>query len=102
MMCLYFSLDLYFQIINVFSVDSYRVFLATWTGPFLLSLPVFLIISTVYSYILIGYWCFVAIVTFIICYIAQVKYEEKTKQLILSFIYNLCYIKIYHTILVNY
>lgn len=66
-----------FQIINIFGVDSYRVYIATWSVGFLLSLPVYIIIGTVYCYVLIGYWCFVSIGTFAVCYLAQVNYIEK-------------------------
>ncbi|KAL4230542.1 Multidrug resistance-associated protein 5 [Mactra antiquata] len=59
------------EIINVFGVDSYRIYIATWTTGFLLSLPLYVIIGTVYCYILIGYWCFVSVGTFTVCYFAQ-------------------------------
>ncbi|XP_060552552.1 ATP-binding cassette sub-family C member 5-like [Ruditapes philippinarum] len=59
------------EIINVFSVDSYRVHMATWLSPFLISIPIYLIIATIYCYTLIGFWCFVSIGTFVVCYIAQ-------------------------------
>ncbi|XP_053398618.1 ATP-binding cassette sub-family C member 5-like isoform X2 [Mercenaria mercenaria] len=59
------------EIINIFSVDSYRVYMATWAVTFLISVPIYLIIGTVYCYTLIGYWCFVSIGTFVVCYFGQ-------------------------------
>ncbi|WAR00010.1 MRP5-like protein [Mya arenaria] len=59
------------EIINVFSVDSYRVYIASSVCVFLLSVPIYALIGTVYCYYLIGYWCFVSIGTFAVCYLGQ-------------------------------
>jgi len=62
------------QILNVFSVDSYRVYMASWTVVYLICVPVYIAIATVYCYTLIGYWCFVAIGTFVFCYYIQARF----------------------------
>ncbi|KAH3835361.1 hypothetical protein DPMN_108710 [Dreissena polymorpha] len=69
------------EIINAFSVDSYRVYIATWTTIFIISVPVYLIIGTVYAYTLIGYWCFVSVGTFIVCYMTQVQMTGLLKKM---------------------
>ena len=61
------------QIISTFSVDSYRVYLVTLMISFLLAVPVFITIATVYCYFLIKEWCFVPIGTFVVCYVLQVS-----------------------------
>ncbi|KAL3879125.1 hypothetical protein ACJMK2_031436 [Sinanodonta woodiana] len=64
---IYFAIS----IINIFGVDSYRAFLASCTGVFLLALPIYLIIGAVYTYTLIGLWFILPIAVFVICYCAQ-------------------------------
>ncbi|XP_060080880.1 ATP-binding cassette sub-family C member 5-like isoform X2 [Ylistrum balloti] len=43
----------------------------TMTLPLLLALPVYITIATIYSYYLIGPWCFIAIGIFLFCYQLQ-------------------------------
>lgn len=63
-------------------MDSHRVSVATAKFPFLFSLPVFLCIATVYSYILIGYWSFLAMGVFVVCYVIQVNWIVKINCII--------------------
>ncbi|XP_021375735.1 multidrug resistance-associated protein 5-like [Mizuhopecten yessoensis] len=59
------------EVITIFGSDALRVLLNTQLFVYLLAMPIFLIIGTVYIYSLIGLWCFVAFATFLGFYILQ-------------------------------
>ncbi|XP_060080913.1 ATP-binding cassette sub-family C member 5-like [Ylistrum balloti] len=59
------------EIVTIFGADSMRVFINCISFVYLLALPVYVIIGTAYTYYLIGYWCFIALTTFLICYQLQ-------------------------------
>ncbi|XP_069129777.1 ATP-binding cassette sub-family C member 5-like isoform X2 [Argopecten irradians] len=61
------------EIVTIFGADSMRVFINCISFVYLLALPVYVIIGTAYAYYLIGYWCFIALGTFLLCYQLQAQ-----------------------------
>ncbi|OWF39710.1 multidrug resistance-associated protein 5-like [Mizuhopecten yessoensis] len=61
------------EIVTIFGADSMRVFINCISFVYLLALPVYVIIGTAYAYYLIGYWCFIALGSFLICYQLQAQ-----------------------------
>lgn len=61
------------EMITIFGADAYRVFLNNVTFAYLLALPIYVVIGAIYTYYLLGPWCFVAIGIFVFCYIIQAK-----------------------------
>ncbi|XP_033742885.1 LOW QUALITY PROTEIN: multidrug resistance-associated protein 5-like [Pecten maximus] len=61
------------EIVTIFGADSMRVFINCISFVYLLALPVYVIIGTAYAYYLIGYWCFIALGTFLFCYQLQAQ-----------------------------
>ncbi|XP_021375726.1 multidrug resistance-associated protein 5-like [Mizuhopecten yessoensis] len=59
------------EIITIFGSDALRVFMNTLLFVYLLAMPIYLIIGTVYIYYLIGLWCFVTFATFIVLFAIQ-------------------------------
>ncbi|XP_060065903.1 ATP-binding cassette sub-family C member 5-like [Ylistrum balloti] len=53
------------EIITIFGADSMRVYNTCSSLVYLLAFPIYVIIGTAYAYYLIGYWCFIALATFI-------------------------------------
>lgn len=70
--------------ITIFGADAYRVFLNNVTFAYLLALPIYVIIGAIYTYYLLGPWCFVAIGIFVFCYIIQVSYINYNYWIIIS------------------
>ena len=67
------GLQFSFQIINIFSMDSHRMFMASLSITFIFSVPIFVVGGSVYCHYLIGPWCFVAIGVWIITYLVMVN-----------------------------
>ncbi|OWF39707.1 Multidrug resistance-associated protein 9 [Mizuhopecten yessoensis] len=61
------------EIITIFGSDALRVFMNTLLFVYLLAMPIYLIIGTVYIYYLIGLWCFVTFATFIVLFAIQIR-----------------------------
>ncbi|XP_060065901.1 ATP-binding cassette sub-family C member 5-like [Ylistrum balloti] len=61
------------EVITIYGSDALRMYLNTPLVVYLITLPVFLIIGTAYIYHLIGLWGFVALATFIVFYIIQIR-----------------------------
>ncbi|XP_021375724.1 multidrug resistance-associated protein 5-like [Mizuhopecten yessoensis] len=61
------------EIITIFGSDALRVFMNTLMFVYLIAMPIYLIIGTVYIYYLIGLWCFVAFAIFIVIFAIQVR-----------------------------
>ncbi|KAJ8298099.1 hypothetical protein KUTeg_024630 [Tegillarca granosa] len=59
------------EMITLYGSDGFRVFLVCAIFVYILAFPVYLIIGTVYTYYLIGPWCFIAVGVFLICYQLQ-------------------------------
>ncbi|XP_060080895.1 ATP-binding cassette sub-family C member 5-like [Ylistrum balloti] len=61
------------QVITIFGTDALRLHINCVTLAFLLAVPVYIIIATIYSYYLIGPWCVIALSVFIFCYQVQAR-----------------------------
>ncbi|XP_048775785.2 ATP-binding cassette sub-family C member 5-like [Ostrea edulis] len=61
------------EMITIFGADAYRVYLNNVTFAYLLALPIYVIIGSIYTYYLLGPWCFIAIGIFVFCYIVQAR-----------------------------
>ncbi|XP_033742886.1 multidrug resistance-associated protein 5-like [Pecten maximus] len=61
------------QVITIFGADALRLHINSVTLAFLLAIPFYIIIATIYSYYLIGPWCFIALGVFIFCYQVQAR-----------------------------
>ncbi|XP_033742889.1 multidrug resistance-associated protein 5-like isoform X2 [Pecten maximus] len=61
------------QMITIFGADARRLHVNCATLAFLMAVPVYIIIASVYSFYLIGPWCFIALGLFIFCYQLQVR-----------------------------
>ncbi|OWF39706.1 Multidrug resistance-associated protein 5 [Mizuhopecten yessoensis] len=61
------------EIITIFASDTLRLLMNTIMVVYLLAMPIYLIIGTVYIYYLIGLWCFVAFAIFIVIFAIQIR-----------------------------
>ncbi|OWF39711.1 multidrug resistance-associated protein 5-like [Mizuhopecten yessoensis] len=61
------------QVITIFGADALRLHINCVTLAFLIAVPFYLVIGTIYSYYLIGPWCFIALGVFIFCYQVQAR-----------------------------
>ncbi|XP_069129781.1 ATP-binding cassette sub-family C member 5-like [Argopecten irradians] len=61
------------QMIIIFGADSRRLHINCATLGFLMAVPIYIIIASIYSFYLIGPWCFIALGLFILCYQIQTK-----------------------------
>ncbi|XP_069129780.1 ATP-binding cassette sub-family C member 5-like [Argopecten irradians] len=61
------------QVITIYGSDALRLHINCVTLAFLLAIPFYIIIATIYSYYLIGPWCFIALGVFIFCYQIQAR-----------------------------
>ncbi|XP_078324316.1 ATP-binding cassette sub-family C member 5-like [Crassostrea virginica] len=61
------------ELITIFGADAYRVNTNNATFAYLLALPIYVVIGAIYTYYLLGLWCFVALGIFVFCYIIQAR-----------------------------
>lgn len=69
LICLSFIL----QIITLFSSDSFRVYANCVMFVYIMAVPVYFLIGTIYIYTLMGIWCLASVGVFIIFYLVQVS-----------------------------
>ncbi|XP_060065902.1 ATP-binding cassette sub-family C member 5-like [Ylistrum balloti] len=61
------------EVVTIFGSDSLRVYMNCQLFVYVLAMPVFLVVGTVYIYYLIGLWCFITFATFIVFFIIQIR-----------------------------